>query len=1139
MASSTDSDGEQVVPEEDEEGDVRAVQARYLRSPSPSQYSMMSDSYTASIFMEPIHLSSAVAAKKIINEELKSKEVRPPSTNQDMLESAEQLMVEDLYNRIKEKIDDRSLFNTPCVMDLQRVLMGDRLESPMNSVDEVWPNVFIAEKSVAVNKGRLKRMGISHILNAGHGTGVFTGAEFYTGMDIHYLGIEVDDFPESDISKHLRKGAEFLDEALLTYRGKVLVNSVMGISRSAVLVAAYLMIFHHMTILEALMTIRKKRAIYPNDGFLKQLRELNDNLLEEREEFEQEESGDEDSMSQSSVLEARAHSITVQEEDSGSVMGAKAHSITVQEEETSSVMGSVMSSVAHSSVVSKQPTLIDEDEEEKLYEEWRVKQGLPPREVPQKMNEGKELRVPDQASEEDDDDIRKMIYEWQCRNEKYQSSGLEDEDGDSVMGGRRYSPSEFSDVESVSSLDIRLLKQQLEASGINRMRRGRNDSESTEDSTWDIWNKRIQEIEKEAIKRSDAGYSKDEGPPGNARKERDIDEESLFSETNSLYNFCKKNKDKLTALERWRIKRIQYGLHKKDSQGTETPKGEESADQGEAQEKNLTDANLTAYQTWKMRRQKKVGNENKDEIVDLAKGEDTASAKRKQRREEILERSKKTLEESQSICGLETETAMSGSIPLTAFLPSMLSGMGGEDSGSVLSMQSNRSRLSQATGASGMPQVPTIPLPNITPGAGDAISVASIQNWIANVVCETIAQKQNEILMMSRAPSVMSSNLKSSDHGRNTEDDKMSLLSMQSSSSFAGSMSRQRDLRNADNQSMMSCDSSLTSSVKGKITQTSKPLYSLFVDDIDLKELNKKEKELKMELSGKMSEYKKEKIATDNKRSTLFKKKKAKDDEEKDEEEAVDTRSGNYRHLSNRDIDRTETVSAFSGYVSKDVRSSVDSSVEKWLSDLKTDGKTTHQDRTETTSQYTRRACTREATSEISSDRIISSRTAGLDSLPSHQIRSNSYRATSAFSSASREDTEFTRCTRETTRSKKDSPEPFFFQATPESGSRPDTPESATNDTREHRFEESEVLPNGDASELGVKRRFNQSFASDTDRVKEDNSTEEESDPLGRWSQYRKSTNEQEDMDDDDIIAAWRNKQDETKAKLQRRRKRD
>lgn len=73
---------------------------------------------------------------------------------------------------------------------------------------------------MAVNKARLKRMGITHILNAAHGTGVYTGEAFYAGMNIGYMGIEVDDFAESDISPHFRTCAEFLDEALLTHKGE-------------------------------------------------------------------------------------------------------------------------------------------------------------------------------------------------------------------------------------------------------------------------------------------------------------------------------------------------------------------------------------------------------------------------------------------------------------------------------------------------------------------------------------------------------------------------------------------------------------------------------------------------------------------------------------------------------------------------------------------------------------------------------------------------------------------------------------------------------------------------------------------------------------------------------------------------------
>lgn len=75
-------------------------------------------------------------------------------------------------------------------------------------------------RSVAVNKARLKRMGITHILNAAHGTGVYTSETFYAGMNIQYMGIEVDDFPDADISVHFRPTAEFLDDALLTHKGE-------------------------------------------------------------------------------------------------------------------------------------------------------------------------------------------------------------------------------------------------------------------------------------------------------------------------------------------------------------------------------------------------------------------------------------------------------------------------------------------------------------------------------------------------------------------------------------------------------------------------------------------------------------------------------------------------------------------------------------------------------------------------------------------------------------------------------------------------------------------------------------------------------------------------------------------------------
>lgn len=78
--------------------------------------------------------------------ELKPRAVKVRPVPESMHESARQLMVEDLYNRVKEMLDDSSSYNTPCLLDIQRAILQDRVEAPLNHVDEVWPSIFIAER---------------------------------------------------------------------------------------------------------------------------------------------------------------------------------------------------------------------------------------------------------------------------------------------------------------------------------------------------------------------------------------------------------------------------------------------------------------------------------------------------------------------------------------------------------------------------------------------------------------------------------------------------------------------------------------------------------------------------------------------------------------------------------------------------------------------------------------------------------------------------------------------------------------------------------------------------------------------------------------------------------------------------------
>ncbi|XP_072290437.1 serine/threonine/tyrosine-interacting-like protein 2 isoform X2 [Eucyclogobius newberryi] len=897
MASSNQSK-DQTVPDDDEAEarTIHEVQSKYLRCPSPSfslmsesRFSMVSGSEADSIFMEPIHLSSAIVAKQIINEE-------------SYLEPAEQLMVEDLYERVKELTDERSPYNTPCVLDLQRALVGERHGAPTNPVDEVWPNIYIAEKSVAVNKARLKRMGITHVLNAAHGTGVYTGATFYTGIGVQYLGIEVDDFPDCDIAQHFRPTAEFMDEALLTHKGKILVNSMMGSSRSAILVASYLMIFQNMCILEALTAIRKKRPVNPNEGFIKQLRNFNETLMEERDD-------DDDTLSQCSVIDAKTRAQIfgenyVEEEDDGQSMAeAKAHSIMMDEEEDGA---SVMSSI---------PSLASSAAAEAL------RNGLIPNLGISSNDDVKEkLVLPQDGDDEDFDDdegLDNIIREWQRRNEKYRSDDwfdaqLNSDTEDDLVDKK----SKGFDLESVTSEDVRSVKEKLK----RRIRKNDEMSVASSCTSYsDLWRQRLKEIEEQAAARYHKKEDKEEKEKQEQGTKKQIDEEveSLMSDTTSMYNFCQKNKENMSPLERWRVKRIQFGWNKKDREDGEKStivNGDEGDE--ETPKKRFEDVNLTAYQSWKLRQQKRLGmDDNNDDLLEFSRSEESTKAvKRRQRREELLERSKKNLEESQSICGWETESCVSGgTIPLSAFWAGVTAPPSVKNNDDNISMisgrSSNISSVSQArsvkSAQSNVPPImqPVLPVPTVQGPSGEPmVNLASIQNWIANVVTETIKQKTTEMnLPQSRAGSEVSygGGAASILSGQRMEFDKASMQSgacsaasylganyakAESAVSGASGISRLTGQRSISGSTLgSSYESSL--GTKKKITTTSVPLFSLFQDEVDLKKLGAIEKDIKLEMRGTIDKYEKKKILEDNRRSTLYKKKKTKGDDENEEEE--------------------------------------------------------------------------------------------------------------------------------------------------------------------------------------------------------------------------------------------------------------
>ncbi|XP_039097841.1 serine/threonine/tyrosine-interacting-like protein 2 isoform X2 [Hyaena hyaena] len=1027
MATGGDPEEEQVVPSEEDEASVRAVQAQYLRSPSPSQYSMVSDAETESIFMEPIHLSSAVAAKKIINEEFKPRGIRAKAECPGLLESAEQLLVEDLYNRVREKMDDTSLYNTPCVLDLQRALVRDRQEIPWNEVDEVWPNIFIAEKSVAVNKGRLKRLGITHILNAAHGTGVYTGPEFYTGLEIQYLGVEVDDFPEVDISQHFRKAAEFLDEALLTYRGKVLVSSEMGVSRSAALVVAYLMIFHDMAVLDALRAVRRRRAIRPNDGFLRQLRELNERLMDERDGDGPEAGADAD------ARRARVRALSVAEEDDG----------------RSLLSGS---SLGGASAASGPPALTDEEEEEEEEEEpraeWEGGQGLPAGGSGRRSAPGPGAEGPEHEA------VERRIREWQSRNERHQAEGHQRWGREEAEGEREGEEAEGEGEEEEESRAARALTRQL------RTRTG---------GAGAAWGP--------GLLQAGAGAARGRREADAGSEAPEDDAESVSSGRSSFYGFCGRNRDTLTALERWKVKRIQFGFHRREL-GAGDPGGEPGAG-GARGEEPLPDVSLTAYQAWKLKHQRQAGGGRREEAAELGRPDAAASAKRRQRRLELLERSRQALADSLSAGG---------------------GGAAGAD-GDAASVLSARSR------SAGSPA-----------GPADALSVASIQSWIASVVSETLALKQGETLLLWRPPSAAGC----------LGDDPVSLLS-----GHGGSSAGARPLPQGPPGSGSDPPrppGPRAEGLGGRARGTSKPVYSLFADDVDLQELGRREREMQTELREKMAGYRLEKLASDSKRSSLFKKKVVRegDADAGDRDEDADSALGSLRH-SSRSTSREPETDAAPPAAPGGRGGAVDGSVAKWLRGLRTEQ--TSPPRSDGSGSARGESARASLHREASSYEFCRRQSERRDASSYREAGGGSVRSASrASSSSTREGRETHRFSRSAFSG--ESPEPS-------GGGRSPDPRRRTW-ARPSAWEDVEESCSSDFSDFGAKRKFTQSFVrSEEEGEKERTENREEGRfAAGRRSRYRRSTDgeEEEEADDEAVIAAWRRRQEETRTKLQRRR---
>ena len=142
-----------------------------------------------------------------------------------------------------------------------------------NDMDEITEKIWLGNKIASNHFGNLNKHGIKQILSLVNSSPKTDNDKDY---NIKRKVIKISDFPRKNIIKYFGECINFLDG-----NEKTLVHCMIGSSRSATIVIAYLMWKQKMKYEDAYNFVKNKRKIVnPNFGFKKQLKIFEDLLIE-------------------------------------------------------------------------------------------------------------------------------------------------------------------------------------------------------------------------------------------------------------------------------------------------------------------------------------------------------------------------------------------------------------------------------------------------------------------------------------------------------------------------------------------------------------------------------------------------------------------------------------------------------------------------------------------------------------------------------------------------------------------------------------------------------------------------------------------------------------------------------------------
>lgn len=178
-----------------------------------------------------------------------------------------------MMKRVKKYVE--SWYYCTFLYGKMRTYLQPYLSTEFN-IHEIVPSLFIGDIASAFNAGELEKLGITHIVTAILGVGPIFPDKFT------YINIPLRDIPTENINAHFKKSNEFIKNAI-DGGGKVFIHCICGVSRSATLLAAFLIQEYGMDFDGAINHLKNKREVVsPNLGFLDQLENFEHALQSER-----------------------------------------------------------------------------------------------------------------------------------------------------------------------------------------------------------------------------------------------------------------------------------------------------------------------------------------------------------------------------------------------------------------------------------------------------------------------------------------------------------------------------------------------------------------------------------------------------------------------------------------------------------------------------------------------------------------------------------------------------------------------------------------------------------------------------------------------------------------------------------------